>query len=248
MSTARPDDAPDPVAAETPDELAARRAELVGLLQTEESYEETLQRLADLACATIPRCSAGSVTLWAEGQPYTVVSTDDLAQQLDNAQYETLEGPCLDASRYGEVYVIPEMSADARWPVFADAATRQGIRSSLSLPLSVSGRSIGALNLYSTDHDGFDGATDVGRLFAGQASVAITNAEVYRASRTLAEQLQDAMASRAVIEQAKGVLMAEQGCTPEEAFALLRAASQRENVKLREIAERIVHGQAGRRR
>lgn len=248
MSTARPDDAPDPVAAETADELAARRAELVGLLQTEESYEETLQRLADLACASIPRCSAGSVTLWREGQPYTVVSTDELAREVDNAQYETLEGPCLDASRYGETYVVSEMSADARWPVFADAATRKGIRSSLSLPLSVRGQSIGALNLYSNDHDGFDGATEIGRLFAGQASVAIANAEVYGASRTLAEQLQEAMSSRAVIEQAKGVLMAGQGCTAEEAFALLRAASQRENVKLREIAERIVSEQNSRKR
>jgi AmiR/NasT family two-component response regulator len=88
----------------------------------------------------------------------------------------------------------------------------------------------------------------VGRLFAGQAGVAIANAEVYRASVALTGQLQEAMASRAVIEQAKGVLMAEQKCTPEEAFTLLRSASQRENVKLREIAERIVAGQNSRRR
>lgn len=248
MSTARPDDALEPAAAETPDELAARRAELVGLLQEEESWEETLQRLATLACATIPRCSAGSVTLWREGQPYTVVSTDDLAQEVDNAQYETLEGPCLDASRYGETYVVRDMAAESRWPVFASVANRKGIRSSLSLPLAVRGAPIGALNLYSEEHDGFADATEIGRLFAGQAGVAIANAQVYRASRSVAEQLQEAMDSRAVIEQAKGVLMAEQGCTPEEAFALLRTASQRENVKLRDIAQRIVEGQTGRKR
>lgn len=248
MSTARPGDAPEPVAAETPDELAARRAELVGLLQEEESWAQTLERLAGLARATIPGCSAGSVTLWREGQPYTVVSTDDLAREVDNAQYETLEGPCLDASRYGEVYVVREMAGETRWPVFCSVAARKGIRSSLSLPLSVRGAPIGALNLYSEQHDGFAGAEEVGRLFAGQAGVAIANAEVYRASRSLAEQLQEAMDSRAVIEQAKGVLMAEQGGTAEEAFALLRAASQRENVKLRDIAQRIVGDQTGRKR
>jgi GAF domain-containing protein len=248
VSTARPDDALDPAGAETPDELAARRAELVGLLQEEESWEDTLHRLAGLACATIPGCSAGSVTLWREGQPYTVVSTDDLAQEVDNAQYETLEGPCLDASRYGEVYVVREMTDEPRWPVFSSVAARKGIRSSLSLPLSVRGTPIGALNLYSHEHDGFDGAAEVGRLFAGQAGVAIANAQVYRASRSLADQLQEAMDSRAVIEQAKGVLMAEQGCTAEDAFTLLRAASQRENVKLRDIAQRIVEGQTDRKR
>ena len=244
MSTARPDDAPE----QADDELVARRAELVGLLHAEESYEDTLRRLATLARTTIPRCTAGSVTLWREGRPYTVVSTDELAQAVDDAQYETLEGPCLDASRYGETYVVAEMTDEARWPVFASVAVRQGIRSSLSLPLRVRGESIGALNLYSTDHDGFGGSVELGRLFAGQAGVAIANAEVYRASRSMAEQLQEAMQSRAVIEQAKGVLMAEQGCRPDEAFELLRQASQRENVKLRDIAQRIVDGQAGRKR
>jgi GAF domain-containing protein len=241
--TARPADDPDPVA-----DLGARRAELVGLLQSEESWADTLQRLADLACVTIPGCTAGSVTLWREGHPYTVVSTDELAQRVDDAQYASLEGPCLDASRHGETYVVEEMADEPRWPAFAVVAAAHGVRSSLSLPLTVRGTAIGALNLYSDQHDGFAGAVETGRLFAGQAGVAIANAELYRASRSLAEQLQEALDSRAVIEQAKGVLMAEQGCSPDEAFDLLRHASQRENVKVREIAQRIVSGQPGRRR
>ena len=245
MSSASPDDLY--AVGEAPDDLAAQRAELIGLLQAEESYPETLQRLADLACTTIPGCRAGSVTLWREGHPYTVVSTDDLAREADNAQYETLEGPCLDASRYGETYVVEDMVTEARWPTFSAVATHRGVRSSLSLPLTVRGQPIGALNLYSTERGGFAGATETGRHFAGQAGVAIANAEVYRASRALADQLQEAMASRAVIEQAKGVLMAEERCGPEEAFEMLRRASQRENVKLRDIAQRIVSGQ-GRRR
>ena len=245
MTTARQDDAQ---AAETQDDLSPSGAELLGLLQSEETFEQTLQRVAELACSTIPGCSTGSVTLWREGEPYTVVSTDDLAQEVDDAQYETMEGPCLDASRYGETYVSTDLAHDARWPVFASLATRKGIRSSLSLPLAVKGSPIGALNLYSHEPRGFDGAVDVGRLIAGQAGVTIANADLYRASRALADQLQEAMQSRAVIEQAKGVLMAEQRCGPEEAFVLLRQASQRENVKLRDIAQRIVDGQASRKR
>ena len=237
MTAARPESTDDPVP----------HVERVGLLNSDESYEETLQRLADLACETIPGCYAGSVTLWREGRPYTVVSTDDLAQEVDTAQYESGNGPCLDDGRNGEPYVISDLNADLRWPEFAVVAMQQGIRSSLSLPLAVRGEPIGALNLYSRDRDGFADAMEVGQLFAWQAAVAIANAELYDSTRKLAAQLQEALDSRAVIEQAKGVLMAGQGCTPKEAFELLRQASQRENVKLRDIANRIVAGQIRRR-
>ena len=223
-------------------------AELVALLRAGESWDETLQRVADLTCVTIPGCTTGSVTLWRADAPYTIVSTDELARTVDAAQYETLEGPCLDASRYGETYVVTDLATERRWPVFAAMARRHGVRSSLSLPLSVRGTPIGALNLYSAERGAFAGAVEAGRVFAAQASVAIANAEVYAASRRLAEQLQEAMASRAVIEQAKGVLMAEQRCSPDAAFELLRHASQRENVPLREIARRIVARQAARER
>jgi len=238
MTTVRP---------EPTDDLGTR-IERVGLLQGDESYEQTLQRLADLACETIPGCFAGSVTLWREGRPYTVVSTDDVAREVDNAQYESSEGPCLDAGRNGTTFVVEDMCADVRWPAFGAVATKHGIMSSLSLPLAVRGEPIGALNLYSRDRDGFAGAIEVGRMFAWQAAVAIANAELYDVTRKLAEQLQEAMASRAVIEQAKGVLMADQGCGPKEAFELLRQASQRENVKLRDIAQRIVSSLPARRR
>ena len=245
MTTARPDDAYD---LDADADLDLReRVESVGLLRSGESYEETLRRLAELACETIPGCSAGSVTLWREGEPYTVVSTSALAQEVDNAQYASGDGPCLDAGRSGETYLVADLAADGRWPEFAAVAVRHGIRSSLSLPLAVRGEPIGALNLYSQDLDGFAAALPAGRLFARQAAVAIANAELYDTTRKLAEQLQEAMASRAVIEQAKGVLMAEQGCGPKEAFELLRQASQRENVKLRDIAQRIVMGQARKR-
>jgi len=203
-------------------ELDAGKTALLGLLHTEESWTDTLLRVASLACATIPRCSAGSVTLWREGQPYTVVSTDDLAQTIDEAQYETMEGPCLDASRSGNTYVIGDMRADQRWPTFCAVAATRGALSSMSVPLSVRGESIGALNLYSVEAQGFTGAERAGRAFAQQAAVAIANARAYHASRTLAETLEHALRASAETEQAKGRIMAERGCTAEEAERILR--------------------------
>ncbi|HEV2891402.1 MAG TPA: GAF domain-containing protein [Frankiaceae bacterium] len=190
-------------------ELDAGRANLLGLLRTEESWTDTLRRVAALACATIPGCDAGSVTLWREGHPYTVVSTDDLAQTIDDAQYDVMEGPCLDASRYGEAYVIADMADEPRWPTFAGVAAQRGARSSLSLPLVVANEPIGALNLYATKPRGFEGAEPAGRAFAKQASVAIANARVYQASRQLAESLDAALRSSAESEQAKGRALAE---------------------------------------
>lgn len=224
-----------------------RRSDPLGLLRAGETWHETLERVAETACATLPG-TAGSVTLWRADAPYTVVSTDELARTVDEAQYETMEGPCLDASRYGETYVVADMAREPRWPVFADLAARRGVRSSLSLPLLVRDEPIGALNLYSRDPAAFAGAVEAGEAFATEASVAVANAEIYHQARVLAEQLQEAMDSRAVIEQAKGVLMAGQGCPPEQAFELLRAASQRENVKIRDIAKRIVDEQVSRKR
>ncbi|HEX8001962.1 MAG TPA: GAF domain-containing protein [Mycobacteriales bacterium] len=190
-------------------ELDAPREALLGLLRTEESWTDTLLRVATLACASIEGCDSGSVTLWREGQPYTVVSTDDLAQEIDDAQYDVMEGPCLDASRTGRSYVIGDMAADPRWPTFSGVAAMRGARSSLSVALTVRGESIGALNLYSRGAHGFDGAVRAAEGFAGQASVAIANARVYQASRTLAERLEEALRAAAEVEQAKGRALAE---------------------------------------
>jgi GAF domain-containing protein len=223
------------------DDIWAEHAELVGLLQSEESFADTLDRVAKLACAAIPGCSSGSVTLWTDGKPYTVVSTDELALEVDRAQYETLEGPCLDASRYGETYASADLTTDGRWPAWASLAVARGIRSSLSLPLVVRGLPIGALNLYSLELDGFAAAVEAGQLFAAQAGVAIANAEVYQTSRTLVAQMEEALQARAIVEQAKGILMAERDCSAEEAFEVLRTEAQREDAKLHDVAARIVH-------
>jgi GAF domain-containing protein len=224
-------------------ELQRTLVELVGLLPADESYEQTLQRVVELAQQTISGCDSASITLLTEGpEPgRTIVRTDGLALRIDEFQYQNDDGPCLEASREKQTVEVVSMRTEERWGPFPSEAIRHGVESSLSSPLSVRGQSLGALNLYSRTEAAYtDSSREIARLFASQASVAVANAQVYEASRRLTEQMQEAMRSRAIIEQAKGILMAERSCDEDTAFDLLRAASQRQNVKLREVAQRLV--------
>lgn len=227
---------------EYPDQLAQSLAVLNGMLISEETLETTLRRVAELAQRTVGRCDAVGVALVHDGQASTAVCTSELALQVDKEQYETGEGPCLEAIRRFDTYTIGSLADDHRWPSFRDGALEQGINSVLSIPLTVRGEPLGALNLYSRSTDGFEGCEDVAAMFACQAGVALSNAQVHETSTTLSRQLSEALESRAVIDQAKGILIAREGCTADEAFDVLRRASQRSNQKLREVAQQLVAG------
>jgi GAF domain-containing protein len=139
------------------------------------------------------------------------------------------------------VVCVDVSEAAERYPAFAEEAAELGIHSFLAAPLIAGEGALGSLNLYSRSVAGFDALDEtLVALFVGQASVAVANARVYAATRRLSEQLADAMASRAVIEQAKGVLIARQGGDEDTAFARLRERSQRSNIKLHEVARQIV--------
>jgi transcriptional regulator with GAF, ATPase, and Fis domain len=220
------------------DELAAAVADLSQTLLEERDLGETLKHVVDLAVAAVPGCSGSSVTLLDEhGTPSTAVSTSELVDRVDQRQYEVGEGPCLDAARKMRQNLVDLREADDRWPDFTENATKAGFKSFLATPLMAGGEGIGALNLYSIDDDGFDRLdTAIVDVFAAQASVALANAQVYARCRSLTEQLTEAMASRAAIEQAKGALMATQKVDEDAAFDLLRQQSQRSNQKLRDVA------------
>lgn len=225
-----------------PDDLWHSIADLSSLLLTEESLETTLRRVADLAVRSIVGCHAVGVTLFEDGTPSTRAATGGLVYEVDKYQYEINEGPCLQAARDRRSYEIQDMSTEGRWPRFCQHATERGIRSSLSLPLTVRGKTLGALNLYSrTPGTLSDPERETALLFASQAAVALANAQTYAASVRLATQLGEALGSRAVIDQAKGIVMAHNHCDEKEAFELLRVASQTKNRKLRDIAQDIVN-------
>jgi GAF domain-containing protein len=169
----------------------------------------------------------------------TVAFTGDLAVDLDERQYASGVGPCLDAAVTGQTILV-DTRTDTRYAEFSAAARRRGVTHSMSVGLPIPQRTIGALNIYGTAGPFTEGELESAQAFAGHAAVAVANAALFASTADLAKNLQIAMASRAVIEQAKGILMAQRRCSADEAFDLLRAASQRRNVKLRVLCQSIV--------
>ncbi len=140
------------------------------------------------------------------------------------------------------MFRIDDTLKDDRWGPFSEAASANGIRSTLSLPLVANHEGMGALNLYSRIPNAFsDEDVDVGSQFASQAAIVLANAQAYWDAHQLSQDLATAMKSRAAIEQAKGILMGAQRCNADEAFQILVRVSQRENRKLREVAEDLVN-------
>ncbi|HWI03958.1 MAG TPA: GAF and ANTAR domain-containing protein [Acidimicrobiales bacterium] len=209
------------------------------------SMGETLLRVSEITTDALPAANMAGISLLGEhGRPTTGVFTDPEAPEIDAAQYESGRGPCLDSWRTRTVIRLTDMgSAASSYPEFAAAALAHGVGSSLSLPLMAGDEAIGALNLYARAPNDFtDEDESAGTLLAGAAAIVLANASAYWQATQLGEQLSQAMQSRAIIEQAKGILMARSPqLSADEAFDLLRKASQRENVKLRDIAQRIVN-------
>ncbi|MDQ3896657.1 MAG: GAF and ANTAR domain-containing protein [Actinomycetota bacterium] len=213
-------------------------------LVAERSMGDTLLRVSEITVEALPAAEMAGISLLGEdGTPKTGVFTHREAPEIDAAQYDAGRGPCLDAWRERRVVVLDDVSAMVEeYPEFADAAQLHGVASVLSLPLVAGMHGLGALNLYARTSKAFapeDEAT--GTALAAAAAVVLANASAYWDASQLSEQLSEAMKSRAVIEQAKGILMARSSeLHADGAFDLLRRASQRENVKLREIAQRVV--------
>lgn len=208
------------------------------------SMGETLLRVSQITTEALPAAEMAGISLLGDqGRPTTGVFTDPEAPEIDAAQYASGRGPCLDSWRTGKVVRLADMAkASVAYPEFAAAAQAHGVGSTLSFPLMAGSDAIGALNLYARGQDAFtDEDESAGTLLAGAAAIVLANASAYWQATQLGEQLSQAMQSRAVIEQAKGILMARSPqLTADEAFDVLRKASQRENVKLRDIAHRIV--------
>jgi GAF domain-containing protein len=225
---------------------SAACAELSRITLGSQPLSAVLGRVAELAKQTLRGVEDVSVTLVEGDRACTVVFTGDLAVDLDERQYEAGFGPCLDAAAAGATVRIDDTSDEDRYADFADVARRHGVRSTLSVGLPVAQRTIGALNMYVRREVPLDGdAEQLARTFAGYAAVAVSNAALYASTAELVGQMQEAMQSRAAIEQAKGVIMAHRRCSPDEAFTVLVRRSQDENRKLRVIAEEVVAAAGG---
>jgi GAF domain-containing protein len=228
-----------------PSPLGESLAALSRFFVSDSTIKETLERVTELCQKAIPATAFIGITLMIEGRPRTAIYTDESSPEVDQTQYDTGRGPCLDAFRHNQVYRIDSTLADGPWPEFRKAAASRDILSTLSVPLSMEHGSVGALNLYSLAESGFDEHDqEMAAQFASHAAVVLANADAYWDARELSERLDQAMQSRSIIEQAKGMLMGAQRRTADEAFDILVKASQRENIKLRDIAARIVEGAA----
>lgn len=222
------------------DDPAVAFAQLGRILHDDQPLTPTLQRVATLAKQTIPELRDVSITLIDDDSPRTVVFTGPLAVDLDERQYAAGFGPCTDAAVSGNTIIVQTGSATT-YPDFAGLAAARGVTQVLSVGLPIPQRTVGALNMYSDAQAAFTQASiALAETFAGFAAVAIANAVVYHDALDQAAHLQAAMESRAVSEQAKGIILAREHCTSEEAFALLARMSQRSNVKLRDVAEALV--------
>ena len=216
-------------------------AELAKITLSDNTLESVMEHIARLTKRTLPGASEVSVTLMEGGKAKTVAFTGELAMHLDERQYTRGHGPCMDCIVGGEPIVINDLAADHRWRDWGAEAAEHGAGSSLSLPVPVQREVGAALNVYGSEAGAFDDdAVELATTFSGYAGVALANMHLYQAQEKVASQLQDAMQSRAAIEQAKGVLMGGRRCTAEEAFNILVELSQTSNRKLRDVAQALL--------
>ncbi len=203
----------------------------------------SLRRLATAGCAMLEHCRGASVTIVTAGHAVTMASTDDVAEALDAAQYDAGDGPCMTAAREERLVRIDAISADMRWPTFRRAAMARGVTSSLSVPMVMEDAEMfGGLNIYGDSAAGFSADEEVvAEGFASEAAIVVTNVVAYWTALERNVNLTAAMEHRGVIEQAKGIVMAANRCSPDEAFSVLRQRSQAENRKLRDIAIDLVN-------
>jgi hypothetical protein len=223
--------------------LAMAFAEMAEHLYHADTFDEVLSRIAEVTVATIAGCQLASITLNEDGAFRTAASTHTVATEVDQAQYQANEGPCLDAIEDSTVYA-PEFP-DQRWPRLGSRPAKSGVQSAASYRLATAGpltdtSLAGSLNSYATSPHAFDvEAREIGLILAAHASVAARAVRERTALEQLGCQLHEALSSRDVIGQAKGILMERLRITPEDAFDALRRASQRLNLELREIAQTL---------
>ena len=216
-------------------------SELGGVLESSAELSDYLQRVVHAVRRSVEGCDEVGVTLLTDGRPHTAAYTTVTTLEIDAMQYALDEGPCLDSARHRRENRVRTHVADDRWPRFSAEVREDGMRALMAVPLLSDDECVGALNLYAWHEDAFDDFdAELVHLAAARAADAVVAVTKLDGANRLAGQLEQAMASRAVIEQAKGVIMSMQGVEEHEAFQLLRKLSQDENVKVRVLAERVV--------
>jgi GAF domain-containing protein len=214
---------------------------LTRVVIADRELSDVLTEITGIARRAMPSVEAASITLIRDEKPFTAAYDGQMALDADELQYERGYGPCMDAGRAGQVLLVDDMRSDQRWPDYAKQAAAHGVLSSLSVPLPFQGVTIGALNTYAGRSQVFDDHDiELAEEVAAWVAVAVGNAESSARTSEDLIQLRSVMMSRALIEQAKGILMERHKIKEDEAFTVLTHASQRTNTKLREVAAELV--------
>lgn len=203
-------------------------------LLSEPAYELTLQRVAELAVESIKGCDYAGISMRHGKRVDTPAATDPLVIELDQAQYDLNEGPCLDAVFVEDMYVIDDMNSEDRWPNWAPKAAELGVQSILSVRLATAREVVGGLNLYSKSLIAYDEDQILtAQVYATHASNAI-------AMTSQVDGLTTAMQTRHAIGLAQGILMQRYRLSEDQAFQFLSRISSDANVKLRDVASKVI--------
>ncbi|MDQ7807893.1 GAF and ANTAR domain-containing protein [Amycolatopsis sp. A133] len=233
----------DPTATASPlfDEVTGALEALTAVLREEDDFRILLQHVCRQVRHAVPGVDEASVTLVTGEVPHTATATSGVVSELDGEQYRIGDGPCLEAIRSGKIVRTTVSDAVERWPDFARGAREAGFGSFLAAPLVADEQFSGAVNCFGRRDDGFEEVeAQLLELYTAAVEAILRVYSRYLRARERAEHLRTALTSRAVIDQAKGMLMAIRQVGADDAFALLVDQSQRENTKLRDVAERFV--------
>ncbi len=223
------------------DEVTVAMESLTAMLDTELDLGQMLQAVCDHVVHVVPGADMASITLVRDGVPETVASTDQRAVNFDREQYRIGDGPCLRAAETGQPVRVGVGAVGDLWPQFVTAAEQLGVASFLAAPLTVDEDMSGAVNLFGFGEHGFSElSTKILELYTATVVFGLRSARRYLAARDVVDQLNRALETRAVIDQAKGILMAAHRITAEEAFQRLVKRSQDGNRKLHEVAAEFV--------
>jgi hypothetical protein len=222
-------------------DLADRTAALLSL--TAATEERALSQLTELAASQVAGCVAANVTVWRDGELAATASSHPEPSRLIDVQLASDSGPLIEAMAAGGPVTCPDTLTEGRWPEFATAALRMGIRS--CVVLTYRGQALVTLSLFGLR----PGSIEPGQIQLAELLVAYGGALVgavadYGDSRRLADQLRDAASSRAIVDQAKGILMHALGCSADDALERMRQVSQRTNLRATEVAQRIIDAHA----
>jgi GAF domain-containing protein len=220
--------------------LVASLSELGSLIVATDALDEVLWETAMLGVRASDEADACGVTVLRDGRPVSILPSTTLYTELEEHQYAHNDGPAIEAMRTRQPVRVAEMKRETRWQNYPALAASHGIGSSLSVPLIAGDHVLGAITFYSQQANSFGERFVLGQLIADLASTGMWCLLKHADKQQMTHQLEQALTSRATIDQAKGILIAKRGCSADEAFDQLRQTSQNHNIKLRDIAAKLV--------